>query len=477
VTHPTPPILFSALLLLSACLAVSYTHHNFANLSCTRHASGSKSSAPQALEDNDCTILRTVYQGIFAFDNVHEFLFELADTALEYRDSKNGYDKPLYFGYNGTADAASTEQGLQHGLQRGLRQDALAGMMQFEEFETSLVASANAGSHHDHLYLQRAGALSQEHSIASLQADQVIGTRSRFPCKTAVLLIANDGRVYSYNEYDGSDGLTSAAALVSSISVYLRNARRHPEKKFHLDLVDDSSRFHLLGSVTSLLLCLLIAAKVPASETIAVDANAGTVALVKHGVFRWHRFDERVSSIDNLVRVKVAEVESLKLDKTGSGVKGVTNYTLQLQLAGLGTKSMSGDAPATENPSNNDGFESVLEFGGVFAASGDLKRAAEAINDLVISCGTMNEASKGADLGWAAADSALEIEKSIASGAAKERSNAKAESGFCVVCLTHRANTVTMPCKHLRCCSSCLERLDNCPVCREFISQRILVYV
>ncbi|GMI35526.1 hypothetical protein TeGR_g9009 [Tetraparma gracilis] len=38
-------------------------------------------------------------------------------------------------------------------------------------------------------------------------------------------------------------------------------------------------------------------------------------------------------------------------------------------------------------------------------------------------------------------------------------------------------NTVTLPCKHLRCCESCLERVDQCPVCREAIKEKVFVYV
>ena len=33
-----------------------------------------------------------------------------------------------------------------------------------------------------------------------------------------------------------------------------------------------------------------------------------------------------------------------------------------------------------------------------------------------------------------------------------------------------------LPCKHIFCCEMCSKKLDNCPICRTEISEKIKVY-
>ena len=46
----------------------------------------------------------------------------------------------------------------------------------------------------------------------------------------------------------------------------------------------------------------------------------------------------------------------------------------------------------------------------------------------------------------------------------------------CCICLTNQRNTVFQPCGHLCCCDEC-GNLDQCPVCREAITNKLKVYI
>jgi hypothetical protein len=46
----------------------------------------------------------------------------------------------------------------------------------------------------------------------------------------------------------------------------------------------------------------------------------------------------------------------------------------------------------------------------------------------------------------------------------------------CCVCLSSPKNTVFLPCRHMKCCSSCSRTLTVCPVCRGDIASVVLVY-
>lgn len=62
----------------------------------------------------------------------------------------------------------------------------------------------------------------------------------------------------------------------------------------------------------------------------------------------------------------------------------------------------------------------------------------------------------------------------VAQAAVGERSIA--ESLLCNVCMSAEANTAIIPCGHTVACVRCLERLDNCPVCRKPIERLLRIY-
>ena len=47
----------------------------------------------------------------------------------------------------------------------------------------------------------------------------------------------------------------------------------------------------------------------------------------------------------------------------------------------------------------------------------------------------------------------------------------------CNICMDSEADVVFMPCRHMCACSSCGDRLANCPICRKSIDHYIKVYV
>ncbi|KAJ8027420.1 E3 ubiquitin-protein ligase XIAP [Holothuria leucospilota] len=51
------------------------------------------------------------------------------------------------------------------------------------------------------------------------------------------------------------------------------------------------------------------------------------------------------------------------------------------------------------------------------------------------------------------------------------------EKNLCKICLDNDVEILFLPCKHLVTCSDCAERIDNCPICRELIDDRLYVYM
>ena len=47
----------------------------------------------------------------------------------------------------------------------------------------------------------------------------------------------------------------------------------------------------------------------------------------------------------------------------------------------------------------------------------------------------------------------------------------------CVVCLQHARNLACKPCYHLCVCTSCSDRLDACPICRQRLSGCQRIYI
>ena len=46
----------------------------------------------------------------------------------------------------------------------------------------------------------------------------------------------------------------------------------------------------------------------------------------------------------------------------------------------------------------------------------------------------------------------------------------------CCICYDGRNDTVVLPCRHQICCSKCCDDIDECPICRVRIQQRIKTY-
>lgn len=47
----------------------------------------------------------------------------------------------------------------------------------------------------------------------------------------------------------------------------------------------------------------------------------------------------------------------------------------------------------------------------------------------------------------------------------------------CVICLDSVPNVLFLPCRHLKCCSTCSVSTDNCPVCRAKIVDKIKAFI
>ncbi|CAK66946.1 unnamed protein product (macronuclear) [Paramecium tetraurelia] len=47
----------------------------------------------------------------------------------------------------------------------------------------------------------------------------------------------------------------------------------------------------------------------------------------------------------------------------------------------------------------------------------------------------------------------------------------------CVVCVSHLADSILMPCKHVCVCNSCLQGLTFCPICRRDIKDRFKIFL
>ncbi len=47
----------------------------------------------------------------------------------------------------------------------------------------------------------------------------------------------------------------------------------------------------------------------------------------------------------------------------------------------------------------------------------------------------------------------------------------------CCICLVAESNVVFMPCKHMRCCSTCAGAVNECPLCRVAIVKRVQLFV
>lgn len=47
---------------------------------------------------------------------------------------------------------------------------------------------------------------------------------------------------------------------------------------------------------------------------------------------------------------------------------------------------------------------------------------------------------------------------------------------LCKICFTHTINVILSPCMHITVCNFCSIKIENCPICRKFITKKEKVY-
>ena len=57
----------------------------------------------------------------------------------------------------------------------------------------------------------------------------------------------------------------------------------------------------------------------------------------------------------------------------------------------------------------------------------------------------------------------------------RQESCQSTEPPKCATCLTLDKSILFLPCKHIFCCETCSEKLENCPICRTEISEKIKI--
>lgn len=58
---------------------------------------------------------------------------------------------------------------------------------------------------------------------------------------------------------------------------------------------------------------------------------------------------------------------------------------------------------------------------------------------------------------------------------ATENSTASGQAA-CVVCMDHLVDIVCLPCKHLALCSYCAAEVNDCPICRASVAEKLHIY-
>lgn len=59
----------------------------------------------------------------------------------------------------------------------------------------------------------------------------------------------------------------------------------------------------------------------------------------------------------------------------------------------------------------------------------------------------------------------------------KQTVTTEVEQLQCLICITNEKDALIIPCKHLCVCKNCVQKLKNCPICREVIITSIDVYI
>ena len=62
-------------------------------------------------------------------------------------------------------------------------------------------------------------------------------------------------------------------------------------------------------------------------------------------------------------------------------------------------------------------------------------------------------------------------------GNKNEKKEIKDENNRCSICLDKNKCMLFLPCKHVSCCKECAEKLDRCPLCRNLIESKTIIYL
>lgn len=74
----------------------------------------------------------------------------------------------------------------------------------------------------------------------------------------------------------------------------------------------------------------------------------------------------------------------------------------------------------------------------------------------------------------------LELEQTLFNSLriVRKKMNEKQSSySLCRICLHHNKNCVLIPCNHLAICHQCSDRINQCPICNQIITDKLTVYI
>lgn len=216
------------------------------------------------------------------------------------------------------------------------------------------------------------------------------------------------------------DDPTRAAAALGAVEAYLSAAKMTPAS---LALrYDDSTGDELIVLFCAFL--LLAWAWRPVFERVDIDTETELIKVRRRNVFGARVFDF-AAALENVSAIALAEY------KDGFGLRIVLTSSLCVDLC----------------------------FGDRFGDAATLKRVKEAANALVLKSHVSNLVAGGGNF-----DDDYVVRDNIA---------------VCAVCRSKHRNTLLFPCRHLALCDSCAKQLadENCPICRQRITEKVLVFL
>ncbi|GMH94215.1 hypothetical protein TrVE_jg1265 [Triparma verrucosa] len=476
--YPFPRFLTLSLLLATLLLLCSFSNSDFTILECTRHV-----TKPLTSEDNDCELKKTVplipttfltsLQNKIGIDVTREFLFEL--SAISVSLSSSSSPAPKYY-------AIDSSQTLTLILGREIKTSP-----------ASITTSASLAENHFHSQIVSLGSTSpsDRHEISYVK-DRKNGILKRSSICEVLLESNEEGRVYSYHKYVGYTQTVEGCLVRGSlISQYLENAKT-TKKKLHLDIHEESSFLFLIFTIISSV-AAVASLTLKGWEKMSVEADTSTLTITTGTSLYMNKFFLRRSvkfcSLETLA--KVVPLKRVVLTPGRRSTTEKIRWQLVAQLSGVGIERM-----VNGSSSDRRGFmEMDIDFGVPVEDYETCRRAAKAINDVIVAFGGGGAdyfgdvemlGLEGPDHDTTSNSDSEERTKLIGlatspirrvNGSHQPNLNDIARSSLCVICMAKRSCVVFKPCRHLRCCGSCAERVDKCPICRKGIVEREFVYV